>query len=357
MFAINNELLSKKSHPEEWKWMNDKFKEIRDEGKKVISFKAYQKGAFNEEVDTGRAINMPRNRIIGQEATFYNEELDVTQSWAYSSHVDGFKHEHGVYTLKKKGLKISSEEVFGVEKDIEMIFFLRYISQNRYVKEVDLEKDNRIKAEKIMAETEAKNLLYSNKSVIHKDVIGEEGPMRAIATSWGVPVTDNMSYYTVVDELWNRVKVSDDRINHTKRGFKHFVEEVLKVGDGSKRTAVILGIQKNILFIKDNVWYLAEKGGSERILVAVPIGDENNKTEILIKYLVENERAFESVELSIQDGSNVVMKDKLKVKRSRQDMIKECKEHLEWPSAVLNKKKNPELEEILEDREVYKVEK
>jgi len=353
MFAINNELLSKSSHPEEWAWKEKKLKEIRSSNKKTVVFKAYQKAAFHEEVDTGRAINMPRNRIIGQEATFYNEDLDLTQTWAYSPHVNGFIHEHGAYTLRKKGLKIAAEEVLDTQRDAELIFFLRYCSQNRYIKEVDIDKDNREKAEKIMAETEAKNLIYSKKSVIHPDVIGSEGPMRAIATAWGVSVTDEMSYYTIIDELWNRVQISNTRFNNTKRGFKEFVEEVLKLGDGTKRTTVILGIQKEVLFFKDNVWYLNEKGGSERILVAVPIGDENNKNEILVKYLVENERAYESVELSIQDGSNITAIGKLQEKRTRQDLLKECRESLNWPNKILNNKKNPELEDIVNNKEQY----
>lgn len=358
MFAINKKLLTQRTHPEEWKWMESRFKEIRSEGKSHIVFKAYAKPAFHEEVDTGRVLNMPRRRVIGKEATFFNEEMDAMQSWAYAPNVSGFKNEHGSFELKEKGLRLSAEEVYDVNsKDIELIFFLRYVSQNRFIKEVDVDKENRKKAEKVASEIEAKNLIYSMKSPIHPNIIGSEQPLRSIAISWGVSNTETMSVYTVMDELWNRVQMSNSKYQHTKRGFNEFTEEVLKLGDGTKRTTVILGIQKGILTYKDNVWYLTTKGGSEQILVGVPIGDEKTKDEVLIKYLLTNDRAYEAVELSVENGSGALVTEKLAGKRVRQDMIAECRDNLGWPHLVLNKKKNPELEDILNDREQYVPEK
>lgn len=357
MFLVNGEILSKKEHPEEYGWMQRKLTEIRKEGKKTLVFKAFSKSTMQTD-ESGKKRKSPRARVISAETTFPFSPTDsdddaVFQTWSYFPHQNALKNDAGVRSLRNKGMRLYQSNVYSLDRkdDIEQVFYLRYISQNRFVTEVDDERDNRIKAEKIMNETEAKNLVYSNKSPIHPDVIGTEDAVRNIASTWGIAGIDGLSFSEIQNQLWDRIELSQYRYGQTKRGYKEFVEEALKMGDGSKRTTVILGIQKGVLKCEDDFWYLTTKGGAKQPLKAV-LGGKHQQDEEIMRFLLNDDIAFEMVELAVQNGDNTVITEALK-DRTIQDLRKQAIGELGYPPIVINKKSKKDVQDIIDSGKKY----
>lgn len=358
MFLINNEILSSREHPEEYAWLMKKLNEIKDSKKRYVTFNAFPTATYQED-ESGRKRKSPKIRVISAESVLMNEDMDwAGQSWAYFSHQSALKNENGSYSLKSKGMPLSQSNTFdsGNKSDRELIFYLRHVSQNRFVVEVDEEKDNREKAEKIANETEAKSIVYSVKSPINPEVVGSEDAMRNLAATWGVPGINDLSLHEIQNHLWDRVELSQNRYSQTKRGYKEFVDEALKLGDGSKRTTIILGIQKGVLvFGDDNLWYLHTKGGAKQALCPVFVGQDKQRDEILIKYLVSNDTAYEMTERAVIDGDNTVLKESLgKAEVSYEDMKAEAEARLGYPKAVAAKTSKVNLKKALDGNIMYK---
>lgn len=351
MFAINKELLSKRNHPEEYAWMESKIKEIREEGKKYYMFRAY-KNPTHVQDDRGRHIKVPRRRLVPREVSFQNDEMGgVHQTWYFGQTMASFKNVHGLIELTFKSLLLNENEVFSTEKDMETIFFLRYLSKNPYVSEYDPEKLNRLKAEQEGLEIEARSIIFSKQSILHPEKIGSEEPLRSLASIWGMGDISDMGIHTVMTGLWDRVQHSQKNYHNSKRGYAEFVREALKIGDGDKRSTIILGIERGTLVCRDNIWFVLTKGGTEQILCAVT-GPSSSRDEELIKYLTGNDRAYEIVELAVNNGDNSLVTERGS-KMSRADLMDKCNVELLWPKAELVKMKNVEIQELLDNKTKY----
>ena len=353
-YLFNGEILSKKDHPDEWAWIEKKKKELRSSNKKSFVFKAFPHPTYQKD-ETGKTHKTSRRRFISAQSTLINEDMDYAgQTWAYYPYQGALKNEGaGIFSLRNMGMGMDQIERYDIDHDIELIVYLKYISQNKFITEVDKAKEAKEKAEKEASKAEAWALIFSKRSSIHKDVIGSEEPLRTLAATWGLIGLDELSYAEIQNQLWDRVELSQLRYNTTKRGYDEFTSEALKVGDGEKRSTIMIGISKGVLkFNSDNnIWNVTTKGGAEQFLTPVYPGQEKQKDEILIKYLVENDRAYELVESAV-NGSGSVNTEPPKTELTYQDKKNKAHKELGWPLGKLNIKE-AELDKLLEGNIKY----
>jgi hypothetical protein len=350
MFLINGEPLSARLHPEHFKWVQDKQKEIKSEGKKIYKFSTRQRRAKALRED-GKMINVDQYRGVSMISTLIDEKngLSTYDQWSYVVSLNACKPlGDGRYEPNVKTKLLRNEDIFDVNADIELIIFLKYISQNKKIREVDDRKLNLERAEKEALETKAKFLIYNTESPIHPDKTGSDEMLKNIAIAWGVVGVEEMDVYNVMHELWERVQSSQAMIASTGRGYEVFCNEVMKYGDGSNRAAVILAINRGIIEYKQGIWFLHSKGGAEDMLCAVPAGRESQKDEYAIKYVLGDEYVLENVRMALEENSDpikVALGDKMK----RMDLLEEVTK-LGHKRGVAQRKSNEELEYLVKNQ-------
>jgi len=226
MFIINGEPLHETTHPKEFQWMQDKFKEIRESGKKNYHFAAFHKRAMYLRDDNRMVAQKERVRRVSVTG-FTEEPTGMRQTWSYVTGYNSLRNDGGDrYRVIRGTMPMEFDTIFDVDKDIELIFFFLYLSQNRKIRHVDHEANRRKEVKDTALQVKASSLIFNEDSPIHPYSSGNLNNMQNVALSWGVINALDLNEYDLMHELWNKVVVSEEQKNHTKRGYKEFVDEV-----------------------------------------------------------------------------------------------------------------------------------
>lgn len=332
MFLINGEPLHEKTHPEEYKWMQKKFSEIRKKGKDYYNFAVFSKRATILREDGRRIPQKERRRLVSMTG-FTSEVSGIHQTWSYSASMSALKPDgSGNYVLKRGTMAMEYDTTFSVDKDIELIFFFLYLSSNKNVRLVDYEAKSKAEAATIALRSKAESLVYSIDSPIHPENIGSEQPLRNMALSWSVNDALTLDIYSAMRELWNKIQQGQERYNKTHRGYAEFIEEAFNYGDTGRRATIILGIEKGILTYDANIWKLTTSGGAEQFLCGVPIQDVENKDEYVLNYILNNTYVYDALEASLKEPT---VSEKPEIKNTTKVEAKTLKRH-----ELLNKAKD-----------------
>lgn len=349
MFIVNGEPLHETTHPTEFKWMNKKIAELRAQKKKEYSFSAFNKRTKVLRED-GRWIPQKNKKRIVTMIGSTEEATGVHQTWAYASGMGALKDDgSNRYKLKRLTRAMDHDTRFSIEKDYELIFFFEYLSNNRHIKKIDHELNNRLDAEKIALRSKAESLIYSTDSPIHPENVNSDKALKNIALSWGIGNALSMDVYLLMRELWNKVQSSQAQINHTGRGFKQFIEDVSKYGNSDKRATVTLAIKEGVLHYDSRLWKLISDG-EEQFLCGVPTQDEAHKEQYIMDYVLNHDRVYLAVESLLEKPIREINKKDTVVERGL--MLKKAKEELGWSGEhyrTVSKMKMPELEKLIAD--------
>lgn len=358
MFLVNGEPLHEKTHPTEYAWMKKKFKEIRDSGKEFFNFSAFNKRVQLLRED-GRLIPQKQRRRLISMTGSTTEPTGVHQTWSYASGMSALNPDgSGNYTLKRGTMAMDYDTAYSVERDIELIFFLLHLSNNKKIKHVDYAAKRKAEASMIALRSKAESLVYSIDSPIHPENIGTEQPLRNIGLAWGITNALSLDIYSLMGELWNSIQVSQQNYHRTERGYSEFIEEVYKYGDTGKRAAVILGIERGVLKYDGNIWKMVTRGGAEQFLCGVPVQDEANKDEYVMKYVLDVNYIYEALEAALREPSvteEPVVDTTTKVQAKglkRNELLNKAKD-LGWVGThykELMKMKKDELEDLVRDK-------
>lgn len=363
MFIINGEPLQKSTHPDEYEWMLSKFKEIKDTGKKEFIFSAFRKRSMVKSEDGRMIAQKERMRLVSLVGNS-TEPNGVSQTWSYAPGMGSLRAEGDGYRLVRQTMALEYTTRFQVknENDLELIFFFKYLSNNKNIKEIDYKKKSQQEAEATTLRVRAENLIYSPDSPIHPDNIGSEMPMRNLALAWGINNALELDIYSVMKSLWGSILNGESKHGQYKRGFEKFIQEVNKYGDSDRRSVIMMGIKRNVLIYEGNIWKIITKGGSEQFLCGVPAQDEAHKDEYVIKYILENKTIYDLLELSINEP-HVPIPVKTEPKMDyrslkRYELLKLAKEDLGWSGKHykdIASMKFPELVELLESKKTPEI--
>lgn len=356
MFIINGTPLNKTDHPQELEWMNEKFKEIRSRGKKIFTYSAFTKRAKIKRED-GRMIPVKeRQRMVSMIGTT-SEATGQYQTWAYATGMPALKSDDaGGYSLRRATRPMDHDTIFDVEKDIELIFFFEFLSNNKNIKRVDYEKIAETNAKKIALESTAQSLIYNPDSKIHPETAGSETAMRNIALSWGIQNANELNLYSLMNTLWQTVRSSQANYNKSRRGFEQFIKQVKEFNNNEKRAEVIHAISRGILVFDTNIWKLISDGGSEQFLCGVPVNDSDRRDDYIVNYLIQNESLYDTVASMLKSSiekEKKAKKEKLEEAKETMDrsaLLKAAQEELGWKGPhykKLVKLKNDELAELV----------
>lgn len=362
MFIVNGEILHEKTHKKEWEWMQKKFKEIRESGKKTYTFSAFRKRAMYLREDGRMVPQQQRNRLVSVTG-FTNEPTDLYQTWVYATSMNALESNGSDgYKVKRGTMRLEFDTVFNVEKDIELIFFFLYISGNRHVRYVDHDANRKKRITETALQVKASNLIYNDESPIHPSEVGTEDKMRNVALAWGVRDALKQDILYVMDELWNKVKTSEENKRITKRGYKEFIEDVKQYSDVEQRSMIVKAISKGYLTYRNFIWMLRTAGGSETVLCGVPKADVKNKDEYVVQYVLSSPVVYEAVEAALSEPiPEEPKKEKPDVepeRLKRYELLSEAKK-LGWTGPFykeISKMNREELQELVDEGRVPLIE-
>lgn len=357
MFLINGEPLHEKTHPEEYKWMNQKFEEIRNLGKKTFTFAAFNKRARVMREDGRMIPQRIRKRAVPLQG-YVTEATGLGQTWVYVTNMNATKPDgSGGYVPIRGTIALDYTTTFDVQQDIELIFFFLYISRNRHIKIVDKAQENKDKAMMKALRSKAENLIYDVESPVHPEKLGSDQQLKNLALSWGVTNAFDLDSYGVMHALWDRVQKGQANYNRTHRGFYEFIEEVEKYGNTKQRAVISLAIEKGIVRYEGNIWKLIAKGGNEQFLIGVPPKEEAVKDEYVIKYILDNETVFDTVALLAKDKDyhqtlEITDDGRIYEPKKRHELLKEAAK-LGWNGPhfrAVSKMSKEELEDLIKEK-------
>lgn len=333
MFLINGEPMHEKTHTEEFKWMQEKYKELRSKNKKTWNYSAFNKRAKFLCDDGSTITHKDRRRIVSMVGST-DEATSAYQNWAYFTGMAALISDGANgYKLKRSTMALDFDTVFDIDRDIELIFFFEYLSKNHKVKRVDREAIARENAEKTALRAKAESLVYSNDSPIHPSTVGSEDPLKNIAFAWGVTNALTLDVYSVMNELWRNVQASNSNYRSTKKGYAEFIDEVKKYGSTTKRSIITQAIQKGILSYDSNLWKMYTEGGIEQFLCAVPVNEEARRDEHVMNYILNHEPIYEAVKSIVKNPVKIkIPEERVKSKNGprRFELLKIAKAELGW---------------------------
>lgn len=358
MFIVNGEILHEKTHEKEWEWMQEKFKEIRESGKKTYTFSAFRKRAMYLRED-GRVIPQQERTRLVSVTGFTEKPTGLHQTWVYAPGMNALESDGSDgYKVKRGTMRLSFDTIFSVEKDIELIFFFLHISGNRNVRYVDHEADRKERITETALQVKASNLIYNDESPIHPTQTGRENEMRNVALAWGVRDALKQDILYVMDDLWNKVRTSEENKRITKRGYKEFIEDARQYSNIEQRSTIIKAINQGYLVYRNYVWVLKSAGGSETILCGVPRTDEKNKDEYVVQYVLGSPLVFEAVETALEEPipeePKKVKPEVEKEQLKRHELLTEAKK-LGWKGSLyreISKMSREELQELVDEGRV-----
>lgn len=288
MFVVNNQILSKQELPETWEWYNKKINELKNSGRSNYIFSGFKFQRFETD-ETGKKVRMFRFKSIPSFSTFENKELGETQTWIYVPSANNIRNENGILRiLNQRPFQIGKNETFSIHKDIEIIFFLTYISQATHSKIiwlVDEEADSIKKANDSAIAAEAQYLIFSPQSPINEEQLGTDEVYRQLAISYGVSGVSNLHIAELKNKLWNNLVNLNKTKRNSKLSYDQFIKDCYNSTDNEMRSSVLLAIERGVVYFARGAWWVKIRGEYDEIIVRVSSNEDKIKKDILINYL------------------------------------------------------------------------
>lgn len=357
MFIVNGEILSKTKTPELYKWYDEKISTIKSLEKDTFIFSAHKRPHYETD-DSGRKRLIRQFKALPSSSTIWNEEMKEHQTWIFAPSVNSITNLDGISVVKnKRPIVIGGTTLFSKKHDIDIIFFLRYISEgvkNGKAFEVDIENDNIEEAKKNKMAAKAQYLLYDDDSPIHPNNFGSEKAIRDLGIAWGVVDAMKIHVDEVRNKLWEKILKAEKTRDFSRRGFSAFIDKVNDTKEAAKRALILRAINLGVLTYEDGSWSLQAENTTTNICSVSP-QMEGEKEEVVIGYILENIHYLSLVEKSVETASE---KQKEKPKQAKTDTVSfdrikaidQCIEELGWKKGDLWKKKNEEIENILKNQ-------
>jgi hypothetical protein len=284
MFVVNQEILSAASNKPLFDWMQSKFEEIRKTGKKYIQVSTVNRPRFMKTDRGNRKIN--KRSSVPMTSDFFNDDFQESQTWSYIASSNLLKREGDMVSLRgSNAITFENSQQLDVERDIEIIFFLVYISgffDKKMLFLIDKEKDSKEKAEQAALEAESRSMVYSLESVIAPERLGSDDVFHRIAALWGVIGSKEKPLFDVRHELWRSVVNNQSNKNVTLRGFKDFLKDCKSMNDSNILADVVMAVERGLLYCTDNVWKLKCRGGHEENIDIINIDENPNSRNIML---------------------------------------------------------------------------
>ena len=348
MFVVNGKMLSKKEQPELFAWYQKKLDEIRKYPSDYYIFSSSKTSQYEVD-DHGRKRKIKRYKAIPPSSTIFNDEFSESQTWNYVVSANSVRNENGMLSIvNQHPFAIGARYNLHKENDIEIVFFLVYISEavkNKHIFIIDKHRDNIEQAERSKIAAEAQFLLYHDTSPISPESVGSEDAIRQIAMSFGVLGVIDKHLAEVRNSLWDRIMDKEKTRDKGLFGFEGFLNAVSKIKDSAKRAVILTAVELGFLYYEDLKWHLQIKGVETRELCNVPPNDEGEKKEYLIDYVLKNIEYFNLISTAVREPEKSKIRDDTD-KLEREQLIDEAA-RLGWERTVLYKKKTKELEEIV----------
>jgi hypothetical protein len=331
MFIVNNEILTKQGNPELWDWYQKKINEIKKTEKKSFTFSSFKFHRFEKD-ENGRKIRMRRYKTVPTNSTFENNDLGETQTWIYVPSANSIRNENGlIRILNPKPFFISESQIYSVDKDIEIIFFLMHISEALKTGKIfliDTEAENIKKANEAAVAAEAQYLIFSSQSPINEEKLGTDKVYRQLAIAYGITNSSQLHIAELKNKLWNTLLDLNKKRSHSKASYEQFVKDCYNHTDGEFRSSILLAVERGIITYSDNAWWIKIRGEYSELIVRVPQNEEAHKKDILINWLVKNREYLpiinEALDNSVKriiDINSEIEKDK----PGKNDDLKEMK--------------------------------
>ena len=345
--------MSKASHPDHYSWLEARKKEILETKKKTYYFSGFKRQMYvTDEHGKKRKVKQTRGVSVSAPIIDPDNGLTTHDMWTYVSNLNSCKNNgDGTYSLNRKTMFIRNNEVFAIPEDLEMIVYLKYMTKNKHVREIDHQAQNKAEAESKALESQVYFYIFNENSPVHPKQTGSEKQLRNLAMAWQVPGADTSDIHGVMNTLWEVVQGSNknSKAGADGRGYKQFCEDAANLGNSEDRSTIVLAILRGALVFDEDEssWKIKVKGGGERFLCGVPLGKESDKDEYAIKHVLGEEYYLGLVKESL---SYVPNPDIDYSKLTRQERIDKCHNELGWPKGKLNSTSDQVLIERLEKK-------
>lgn len=362
MFIVNNEILTKQNNPEIWDWYQKKLNAVKLKGKKTFTFSAFKFHRF-EKADNGRKIRMRRYKTVPSSSTIENKELGESQTWTYVPSANAIRNKDGILqVLNPKPFWISEAQTYTIAEDIEIIFFLMFISEalkNKKIFLIDAEADNIKKANEAAVAAEAQYLIFSPQSPINEDKLGSDKVYRQLGIAYGVKASNELHLAELKNKLWNNLLDFNKNRNRAKVTYEQFIKDCYNQTDGEFKSSILLAVERGIIYYRDNAWWVKVRGEYDELIVRIPQNEERNKKDILVNWLFKNREYLPIINEALDSSVKRIihMSDEIEKEKPKGDVELQKMERGELVSILrqrgysyseLKKKKNVEMIEMIE---------
>jgi len=214
---------------------------------------------------------------IPLKASYYDKDRG-TEIWACCLG-DPILHPNGQYDLgNTRAITITSDKVVDTEKDMDLAFYLAYISPFVRKKVIKID-DPKMDAKKLgdirRAEVERQMAIWN--------MLTDEDKLKTMAQAYGVPNVNQKEPDIIRMELEKILLEADKRkkVDFTVRGTKEFLEEMKVKDNVILRSFIQQAIDdKTIVYKLNGNWEVGQK-----IILKVPQSDIERRFDYLCNYL------------------------------------------------------------------------
>lgn len=354
MLYVNNQLVTKKTHPKVF----EEIERISLEDKDYI-FRSKLKIGWTRDKQGKPIKNPPRLDNLPIETTITGEDGSV-ETWRWVQYGSSVKNVNNIITFTgSRNIKFSEEMIYGSKKDAELIYFILNKSlkfKKGRVFLLDPEKNEVDKTEKRTLEAEVYGLIYSKQSPLSPKVAGDDMPMKKIAASFGVVGVDKKPFHQMQNELWDILQSRESKKRRTGKGYKEFLGELNQEKTADKHANILLAIDRDILIYRDLAWLLVMKGGAQQLIYTVPVEDDKRHVEFLISLLEKDERWYPLVVEALDTTKYDKQEPDSRISVSSLKTIGDLKPYCQQYDVVWYARKHKEIRQELREKkpEIFK---
>jgi len=228
----------------------------------------------------------------------------VNQTWAYSKNIVSnpslltSSQEH-----EPEGMVITQKKLtFDPKRDIDKIFYLRYISPffsdgsqgRKYFAYYDAEEESKKARKEEIDKVEFNNIIYSELYFTET----EPEVAANVAKSLGVQGTDEMGFNTIMEAIKSTVLAKEANKEITKYGISEFVNEMKDGSSLELRALVYKSKEEGYIkfFPMSNTWsFVDEKGNELGKIMKVPPLEVRRAEDALFKHLKDDDNLIKEL--------------------------------------------------------------
>lgn len=284
-------------------------KEILDSSKDFYTFKTRKTSRYRIDDKGQKGKDLSLNTTVPLVSFRMNKD-DEIEEWWYVKSPQTVKFSGGEAEKAsnfEKNFLIPETINLQVKNDLELIFFLKYISRSvksGRIYEFDKQRKIKEEVEAMALDAQVRSMILMDNSPIAPEALGENMTLINIAASWKIHNPQQMENSEIRRQLLDSVINSQRKYSVTGRGYKEFLEECQMENDKETSSIVHMSISRGLITFdaKDRFYYLKTKDGSPMRLCNVPFDKDDNRSDILVKYAKEDGRIFALIKESFDNG-------------------------------------------------------